>query len=632
MLRQFKNSKFYLMILADLFFFSASLISAYLLRLDFTLTSLHSDQIKTLLPLFLSIKFGVFIGFGLYRGMWRYTSLKEIINLLYASLLSSLIITSWLVFRNRFGDYSRGIIIIDCLLTFLFTSGLRVMIRMSLAYRPNETSGNEWWWPRRRDGKGHRVMIVGAGDAGEKILREIADSQNLRYRVICFLDDAPGKQCRTIHGLPVFGPIDTLPEVVKTQSIQEVLIAIPSATGPQMRRIVELCEACDVTFKTLPGLGSIIDGRVTVRALRHVDYEDLLGRTAVSLDNAGIAACLKGRRILVTGCGGSIGSELCRQIIKFQPGQLILWEASEPNLYQIQMELHHELKFHNYVPILGQIQQPGLLERVFQQYQPEVVFHAAAYKHVPLLEQNPWNAVLNNIEASELLMKAAVRHGVDRFVLVSTDKAVRPTNVMGASKRTIEIILQSLGGGSTRFMAVRFGNVLGSAGSVIPLFQRQIEHGGPVTVTHPEVTRYFMSIPEAAQLILQAGSMGIGGELFILDMGTPIKIVDMARDLIRLSGKEPDRDIEIVFTGIRPGEKLYEELITQGEGIVATHHDAIRVIKPSEASARTAIELLQHLPNLRSSTDQFDAESIRKWLSTIVPEYQPGSSDPVLRM
>jgi FlaA1/EpsC-like NDP-sugar epimerase len=280
--------------------------------------------------------------------------------------------------------------------------------------------------------------------------------------------------------------------------------------------------------------------------------------------------------------------------------------------------------------ILGQIQQPGLLDRVFAQYKPDIVFHAAAYKHVPLLEENPWDAVLNNILASEMLMKTAVLHETARFVLVSTDKAVRPTNVMGASKRVTEIILQSLAGGATRFMAVRFGNVLGSAGSVIPLFQRQIERGGPVTVTAPEVTRYFMTIPEASQLILQAGSMGDGGELFILDMGTPVKIVDMARDLIRLSGKEPDVDIPIVFTGMRPGEKLYEELITVGEGIVATHHQKIRVIKPSIESSTAATRSLQHLGALARAAEEHDAESIRKWLNVIVPEYTPEASRPVL--
>jgi FlaA1/EpsC-like NDP-sugar epimerase len=352
-----------------------------------------------------------------------------------------------------------------------------------------------------------------------------------------------------------------------------------------------------------------------------VDYKDLLGRVPVRLEVANIADCLRTRRILVTGCGGSIGSELCRHIVKFQPGRLILWDASEPNLYQIQMELQHEWKFQNYVPILGQIQQPGLLDRVFRQYQPEVVFHAAAYKHVPLLEQNPWDAVSNNIGASELLMKTSADYSVDRFVLVSTDKAVRPTNIMGASKRVTELILQSMNGSKTRFMAVRFGNVLGSAGSVIPLFQRQIERGGPVTVTHPEVTRYFMTIPEAAQLILQAGSMGSGGELFILNMGTPVRILDMARDLIRLSGKDPERDIPIVFTGLRPGEKLYEELITEGEGIVTTHHEKIRVIKSSADSVVKAARVLQHLAELYHAADRHDALQIRDWLKTLVPEY-----------
>jgi FlaA1/EpsC-like NDP-sugar epimerase len=630
MWRQFRNVKIHVMVMADLTLFAASLLVAFLLRLDFQLLPVYVAQLGTLLPLALGIKVVVFFAFGMYRGMWRYTSLKDIVHLLYASCLSTLVITAWLVFRQRFGDYSRAIILLDGVLTFLFTSGLRALIRMSLAYRPGGDSRGQWWWPRLRKRDGYRVMIVGAGDAGDKIFREIEDSPQSRYQIVCFIDDDSSKAGRTLHGLPIFGPIDRLADRVKSQAIQEVWIAIPSATGARMRRIVNLCEGAGVTFKTLPGLGAIIDGRVTIQALRHVDYEDLLGRSPVSLDTAGIEACLRGRRILVTGCGGSIGSELCRQIIKFHPAQLVLWESSEPDLYQIQMELQHERKFADYIPILGQIQQPGLLDSVFTRYRPEVVFHAAAYKHVPLLEQNPWNAVTNNIGASELLMSAAARFAVDRFVLVSTDKAVRPTNVMGASKRIIEIIMQSMAGGPTRFMAVRFGNVLGSAGSVIPLFQRQIERGGPVTVTHPDVTRFFMTIPEAAQLILQAGSMGNGGELFILDMGTPIKIIDMARDLIRLSGKEPDRDILIEFTGLRPGEKLYEELITEGEGIVATHHNKIRVIQPSAESVAKATLALKHLPELHAAAVLHDGIQIRHALKQLAPEYMPEPSTSVL--
>lgn len=630
MWRQARNPKLYLMILTDAALFAVALIIAFLLRLEFHLSPFHRHQIASMLPIVTGLKIATFLAMGLYRGMWRYTSLRDILRVAYASILASAIIVSWLVLQDRFSSYSRAIIILDAMLTFLLTAGLRGAIRMTLASRSGIRGSSEWWWPRARIQDGHRVLIVGAGDAGEKIWREVENSPILRNRIVGFVDDAPGKAGRTLHGLPIHGPIDRIPDIVRNYRVQEVWIAIPSASGMQMRRIVELCETADVPHKTLPGMGSIIDGRVTVQALRKVDYEDLLGRPPVSLDTAGINAILQDKVVMVTGCGGSIGAELCRQIVKFHPRQLLLWDASEANLYQIQMQLHHEIKFHAYVPILGPIQQPGLLDRVFSQYRPDIVLHAAAYKHVPLLEQNPWDAVTNNIEASGQLMRIAQQYRTPRFVLVSTDKAVRPTNVMGASKRVTEIILHSLGGGPTRFMAVRFGNVLGSAGSVIPLFQRQIEHGGPVTITHPEVTRYFMTIPEAAQLILQAGSMANGGELFILDMGTPIRILDMARDLIRLSGKEPETDIPIVFTGIRPGEKLYEELITEGEGIVATHHEKIRVLRPDESMRASTQMALQNLEALAHAAKRYDSAAIRSYLQAIVPEYTPDSHTPVL--
>ncbi len=630
MWRQGRNPKFYLMILTDAALFAAALIIAFFLRLESHLTAFHRHQIASLLPLMVGVKTLTFLAMGLYRGMWRYTSLRDIIRIAYASILACAIILSWLVVQDRFGSYSRAIMILDTLLTFLFAAGLRATIRLTLAGRSGLGGSREWWWPRARIQDGHRVLIVGAGDAGEKILREVENSPHLRHRIIGFVDDAPGKAGRTPHGLPIFGPVEQIPDLVRTRRIQEIWIVVPSASGPQMRRIVELCESADIPHKTLPGLGSIIDGRVTVQSLRKVDYEDLLGRPIISLDTAGITGILQDKIVLVTGCGGSIGSELCRQIVRYRPRKLILWDASEANLYQIQMQLHHEIRFHDYVPVLGPIQQHGLLHRVFTQYQPDIVFHAAAYKHVPLLEQNPWDAVLNNIQASEQLMRTARETGTPRFVLVSTDKAVRPTNVMGASKRATEIILHSLCGGATRFMAVRFGNVLGSAGSVIPLFQRQIEHGGPVTITHPEVTRYFMTIPEAAQLILQAGSMAQGGELFLLDMGTPIRIADMARDLIRLSGKEPDVDIPIVFTGIRPGEKLYEELITEGEGIVATPHEKIRVLRPDQSMHATAQNAMRNLEALIQAAGRYDAPAIRSCLQAIVPEYTPNDSPPVL--
>jgi FlaA1/EpsC-like NDP-sugar epimerase len=383
-------------------------------------------------------------------------------------------------------------------------------------------------------------------------------------------------------------------------------------------------------------MGELIDGRVSIKILRDISYEDLLGRPPVQLDTSGIHGYLAGKTVLITGCGGSIGSELCRQVIKYQPGYLILLDASEMNLFNIQMELQSEKHFDKCEAILGQVQDENLMEDVFKKYKPQVVFHAAAYKHVPMLEKNPWEAVSNNIIGSRVAMEMSVKYHVERFVLVSTDKAVRPSNVMGASKRVTELIMQSLQGKGTLLMAVRFGNVIGSSGSVIPIFRRQIEKGGPVTVTHPEVNRYFMTIPESAQLILQAAAMGEGGEVFILKMGTPVKIADMARDLIRLSGKEPDVDIKIIYTGLRDGEKLYEELITEGEGILPTGHGKIMVLRSHRHDDKS-----DYLPAIRakleSDIDELikysllrDTKTIKKKFQEIVPEYTPQKNEAVL--
>ncbi|MFZ5562447.1 MAG: polysaccharide biosynthesis protein, partial [Thermodesulfobacteriota bacterium] len=408
----------------------------------------------------------------------------------------------------------------------------------------------------------------------------------------------------------------------------EIIIAIPSATAGQMRTIVALCEKSGVPFKTVPGFGELMNGNPSIKALRKVAYRDLLGREVVTLDKAGIGAYLEGKTVLVTGAGGSIGSELCRQIINFSPGRIVLFDRSETALYEIDLELKERSRSKVPVsPVLGDIQDRHQLIQVFERLNPHVVFHAAAYKHVPMLEAHPWKAVKNNIVGTRNVMELSRRFAVERFVLVSTDKAVRPANVMGASKRVAELLLQAGNGGAecpTQFMIVRFGNVLGSAGSVIPLFQRQIEKGGPVTVTHPEVTRFFMTVSEACQLILQAGAIGNTGggraEVFVLRMGTPVKIVDMARDLIRLSGLEPDRDIGIEFTGLRPGEKLYEELIVEGEGVVPTGHDKIMVLRGAEAGTAVlngVIEELERLAGLQ------DGAAIKACLKKIVPEYTP---------
>jgi FlaA1/EpsC-like NDP-sugar epimerase len=633
--RQLKNPKLYLMILSDTLLFAIALTAAYLFRFEFRLDQVEINQIKTILIWLIPLKLIVFFSFGLYRGMWRYTSVRDFWRLAQACLISMLLIMAVILYLYHFQGFSRAVFLIDGILTFVLTGGLRFTIRAYFtSFQPSLNSDGMATFQKKHK---KRILIVGAGDAGEKMLREIFENRELVYDVAGFIDDDLKKQGRSIHGVPVLGVIEKLPEIVEEKRIEEILIAIPSASGEQMRKIVEVCKNCDVLYKTLPGIGQMIDGRVSIKALRDVSFEDLLGRKPVNLDITGIRNYLDGRTILITGCGGSIGSELCRQVIKYQPHSLILVDASEANLFHIQMELQYELYYQNCTTILGHVQDRQLMMSVFQKFRPQVVFHAAAYKHVPMLEKNPWEAVTNNIVGSRAVMELAVEYGVKHFVLVSTDKAVKPTNVMGASKRVAELLLQSFQGNSTKFVAVRFGNVVGSSGSVIPLFRRQIEQGGPVTVTHPDVNRYFMTIPEAAQMIIQAGAMGEGGEVFILRMGTPVKILDMARDLIRLSGKEPDKDIKIVFTGLREGEKLYEELITVGEGIGPTKHEKIMVLRSDgfSNSLKSPAELQDWLNSeikqLYELSLRHDSQAIKRKLQEIVPEYSPQETDSVLK-
>ena len=463
------------------------------------------------------------------------------------------------------------------------------------------------------------------------MIREIQGDPQSRYDVVACIDDDFHKYGQTLLEVPVRGPIDKLLFFVNRFQADEILIAMPSVVGGEMRRIIGGCKASGLPFKTLPSLGALVDGKVTVNDVREVKYEDILGRPPVQMDYAGIGNYLAGKTVAVTGAGGSIGSELCRQILRFKPAALVLIEANEFNLYRIERELLTDDRPSVLRAVMGRVQDRALMANVFDKYRPHAVFHAAACKHVPMVETNPWEGVVNNTIGSLTLMDVAEETGVERFVLVSTDKAVRPTNVMGASKRVAEIALQARVPGQTRFMAVRFGNVLGSSGSVIPLFRKQIQAGGPVTVTHPEMTRYFMMIPEACQLILQAGAMGEGGEIFILEMGTPVKIADMARDMIRLSGKVPDQDIQIVYTGLRPGEKLYEELITQGEGIVATSHEKIMVLKRDghgSDSAELDRQVRRQIEHLLAEATTFEPSRIKAALKDIVPEYAPANHAP----
>jgi len=627
MINQFKNRNFYFLVCADIIFLVLSIVLAYAARYTFAIPHDEFHHIFAILPWLIVVKILTFFLMGVYRGMWRYTSLPDAWRLLKATLLATIIIMAGLTFINRFEGYPRSVFIADSIFTLFFCGGIRAGIRMmysSRQYFPGWKADDDETPPHQSN-----LIVIGAGDAADKIIREVQGNTASPFNIVCCLDDDSTKHHRSLLGIPVRGPVSHLKRYAEAFKAEEAIIAMPSVDGDRMREIVAICEKSGLPFKTLPSLTSLIDGHVTINDLRPVNFEDLLGRPAVKLDIEGIGHYLAGKTVAVTGAGGSIGSELCRQIIRFKPAAMILIEGSEFNLYRLEMELRTERKFLNIFPAMGRVQDRALMERIFEHYHPQVVFHAAACKHVPMVELNPWEAVFNNVIGSQVVMDTSEKYGVERCVFISTDKAVRPTNVMGASKRTVEVLLQSRPASKTRFMAVRFGNVVGSSGSAIPLFQSQIKAGGPVTVTHPEMTRYFMTIPEACQLVLQAGSLGEGGEIFILKMGTPVKIDDMARDLIRLSGKEPDRDIKIVYTGLRPGEKLYEELITHGEGIVPTKHDKIMVLRRDGGGVQYS-QILSNLAELTSDANVHDAGRIKATLNRIVPDYTPSETASVL--
>jgi len=621
---------FWAILALDILFLAAAHLISYLIRFEGNLSPIEVANIKLVLPILIPFKIVVFIFFGLYRGMWRYTSLTDMVAILKACVFVSLFTMGALLMLNRFQGYSRAVFILDGILTFVFTAGLRVSLRLFFNIHESKVKSGAVVLNTKKK----NILVVGAGSAAEKIIREVNENRALPYNILALLDDNQAKIGQRIHGISVIGTIDDLPSVSTRVQVDELLIAIPSASRDQMNRIIENCRECNLPFKTLPSLNELINDQLSIRAIREVSYRDLLGRPPVRLESGKIEEVIEKKIVLVTGAGGSIGSELCRQIIRFKPLKIILFDASEENLYRIEMEILHEYGFRDYVAVLGKVQDESLLPMIFNRYKPQVVFHAAAYKHVPMIEANPWQAIDNNINATKLIIDTSVANHVERFILVSTDKAVRPTNVMGASKRMTELILQDhcskLNKGketATNIIAVRFGNVLGSSGSVIPLFKRQIEMGGPVTVTDPEMTRYFMSIEEAAQLILQAASMGEGGEIFILEMGTPVKISQMARDLIRLCGKEPDTEIEIKYIGLRPGEKLYEELITEGEGIVPTKHEKIMVLR---AASTNNISLEKSLEELTTLASKHDAAGIKKKLHELIPEYSPKETQAIL--
>ncbi len=590
--------------------FAVSVITAFLLRFDLSLPPRETAHLIYALSVWVVVKIIVFRIAGLDRGWWRFVSLSDLPRLATGNLLGSLLGTLVILWIAPLG-FPRSIYVLDLLICSLLTVGGRwatkILVEVSKFQVPGEKK---------------RTLIYGTGEAGVSLLTEIRHNPSLPYHVVGFIDDDPKKAELVVHGVKVLGDGERLAATARKHRVDIVLIAIPSASGEQMTRILRRCLEAGVSYKTVPGLGEIIKANNLSKQIRDVAVEDLLGRNPARLDEEEIAGKLEGKVILVTGAGGSIGSELCRQIARFRPKTIVGYEISENALFHLNLEMKEHFPGVLFHPEIGSVQRPERLAEVLDHYHPSILYHAAAYKHVPMMEAHMFEAMENNVFGSYMTALAAAEHGVEDFVMISTDKAVRPTSIMGVTKRLAELAVNSLQNGGTRFVCVRFGNVLGSNGSVIPLFKKQIAAGGPVKVTHPDMQRYFMTIPEASQLVLQTSTMGRGGEVFVLDMGEPVKIVDLARNLILLSGLRPDEDIRIEFTGIRPGEKLYEELHTFEESTLPTRHEKVKIFTgPSLAYG----EMTGPLETLRQICAARDVTQLILQLKEIVPEYNPSS-------
>lgn len=564
-----------LLLIADIALINLAIYTALVFRFDGFISEHFIQVFESSFIYITIIEVVAYYCFGLYRSLWSYASIDELVQVFFATTIG--IIGVFIFGTVMDMRLPRTVYAMSWVLTFLFAGGIRISGR--LMRRVKNLSKNLGVTVKK-------VMIVGAGQAGSMVIKELKEHQDLNLIPTLVLDDDPKKHNSYIHGVPVKGGRDKLVQLAKEYNINEIIVAMPSAPKSEISDILRLCKETKCKLKKLPGVYEIINENVSINSIREVNIEDLLGRDEVVLNIKEISSYIKNEVVLVTGGGGSIGSELCRQIAKFHPKKLVILDIYENNAYDLQQELKRSFKNKlNMEVVIASVRDKKRLDEVFDKYRPGVVFHAAAHKHVPLMEANPAEAIKNNVFGTLNTVICADKYRVKRFVLISTDKAVNPTNVMGATKRIAEMIIQAMDKQSkTEFAAVRFGNVLGSNGSVIPLFKKQIEAGGPVTVTHPEITRYFMTIPEAARLVIQAGAMAKGGEIFILDMGQSVKIVDLARDLIRLSGFEPDEDIKIEFTGLRPGEKLYEELLLSEEGIGNTRHKSIFIGKPLDIS------------------------------------------------
>jgi FlaA1/EpsC-like NDP-sugar epimerase len=588
----------------------ATYYAAFALRLDFSIDTRSRNLFLLSLPWVLLIKFIVFRAHGLLRGWWRYVGMSDLADIAKASVTSGILLYAafWFHLWPRPG-YPRSVILIDLLLTIFFMGGARFAVRAYTETAQTCVAQKE-------------TLVVGAGVAGSTIVRELNQNPDLNYKPIGFVDDEVTKLGIKIHGKRVLGTTNDIDRLVAAHNVKCVLIAIPSAEGRTIDQLIRKCSHSKVEFKILNGIGKRIDGEQRVNQIRQVRFEDLLGRAPVRLDLGNIEKKLQGESVLITGAGGSIGSELARQVAQFRPAKLVLFERSESDLFRLCCELRCKFPALNYAAVVGDILDVSMLREVFAAHRPHSVFHAAAYKHVPMMETNCFQAVTNNVFGTYNVALVARAFEVRDFVMISTDKAVKPTNIMGATKRVSELIVLGLQHQHTRFVAVRFGNVLGSNGSVLPIFEEQIRSGGPVTVTHPDAKRYFMLIPEAVQLVLQASTMGRGGEIFILDMGEDVKIDDLARNMIRLAGFEPGREIKIVYTGLRPGEKLVEELRLQDEGLAATSHEKIRMLQGVTVDFP---QMRRWLDELSVLVESRNVSGLVRTLTTLVPEYCPSA-------
>ena len=597
-----------------------SLMASFLVRFDFVFPHGEMRHLLFGLLIVLAVKMVVFYVVGIEHGWWRFSGLSDLVKLLIANAGGSIVFTAFTVALVG-SEFPRSVYLIDFLLCFLATAGARFGVRLYHEMVMHEVAA------KKATQKG--LLIYGAGIAGLNLVREIRSNPSMNYRIIGFIDDNPHKWNVSLMGVNVLGSGRDVTAIVeryrrRSHSIDEIVIAMPSASGKQMSEALTNCRASGVPCKTIPNLAELLAGKVRVSEIREISVENLLGREPVQLEHDLIHESVAGRSILVTGAGGSIGSELCRQLIRFEPKCLVALDQAESDLFKIEMELLGMSSQATVCPVIGDIRDYDRMEEIIREFGVTSVYHAAAYKHVPMMEHNVIEAVTNNVIGLDNMVKAAYRNGVNSFVMISSDKAVNPTNVMGLTKRVTELIVQSMpdstGDNGTKFVSVRFGNVLGSNGSVVPIFKEQIARGGPVTITHPDMRRYFMTIPEAVQLVLQASVMGKGSEIFVLDMGEPVRILDLARNMIRLSGHEPDVDIPIRVTGMRPGEKLFEELSTESDETRPTYHEKIMVFCGAPIQ-RDFID--RWVGELRSLVSRRDEVRVLSHMADIVPEYQP---------